>query len=308
MEIIRHLEPHEWPLLKELRLKALLSDPQEFSESFDEAKSFSDGYWKDLTKDANDPNSSKTFILENDKEIIGFVFAIRSENECRLGGLWIEPVYRKQDLGDLLIDHVKDWSLNFKNNDCLKLWSSIGNLSDFYIRCGFEETDNIKPHPIKNSDIIEMIWQKNKNAYDLRNSLETDNVWLDSLRREAYKNLFFETWGDWDEDRHTRHFTSCLSEGHIQIIEINQLHVGMIQLFDLDDAIEISEIQISASYQGKGLASQIIRDILRKAKNLNKKVTLSAGLKNIGAIKLYKKLGFKEVNRTETKIYMECIQ
>jgi GNAT superfamily N-acetyltransferase len=188
---IRHLEPHEWPLLKEFRLKALLSDPQEFSESFDEANRFSDDYWKDLIKEANDSNGSKTFILENNNEIIGFVFGIRRENECRLGGLWIDPACRNQGLSILLINHVKDWSLTFKNDGHLKLWSSIGNLSNFYMKCGFQETEKIKPHPIKNGDIIEMIWQKN--TYDLRSSLETDNVWLDSLRREVYKDLFFAT-------------------------------------------------------------------------------------------------------------------
>ena len=141
--------------------------------------------------------------------------------------------------------------------------------------------------------------------YRLRDAYESDNAWLDSLRREVYRDLFFATWGNWDEDRHTRHFTSCLSEGNIQIIEINQTPIGMLQLFNLDDAIEISEIQISSLHQGKGLASQIISDILQKGNNSHKKVTLSTGLKNFGALKLYQKLGFKEVKRTEAKIYME---
>ena len=145
------------------------------------------------------------------------------------------------------------------------------------------------------------------NNITLRLAKESDKVWLDSLRREVYRDLFFATWGDWDEDRHIRHFEACLNEGHIQIIEINKTPIGMLQVFDLDHAIEISEIQISSSHQGKGLATQIISDILKRAKLSNKKVTLSAGLKNIGAVKLYKKLGFKEVNRTEEKIYMERI-
>lgn len=152
-----------------------------------------------------------------------------------------------------------------------------------------------------------MLKNKESIKYLLREACESDKAWLENLRREVYRDLFFATWGSWDEDRHARHFISCLEEGHIQIIEVNKMPVGMLQVFELDGATEISEIQISPLNQGQGLATEIINDILEKAHSSNKKVTLSTGLKNSKALRLYQKLGFLEIRRTESKIYMENI-
>ena len=144
--------------------------------------------------------------------------------------------------------------------------------------------------------------------YSLKSASAADKPWLDHLRRECYKDLFDATWGHWDEDRHLRHFSSCLEKGNIQIIEYEDAPIGMLQVFDIDGAIEISEIQISPEHQGKGLGSTVIGDIIQKANESKKKVALSTGLKNEGAFRLYKELGFEETRRTDAKVYMEYFE
>jgi ribosomal protein S18 acetylase RimI-like enzyme len=141
--------------------------------------------------------------------------------------------------------------------------------------------------------------------YTLRPVNESDRPWLDQLCRQVYRDLFFATWGRWDDDRHIRHFASCWERGNIQIIKVDAVSVGMIQVFDLDDQIEIAEIQIAPDFQGQGLATMMINDILINAKRKQKKVTLSSGLQNLGALRLYARLGFTEVKRTELKVYLE---
>jgi len=141
--------------------------------------------------------------------------------------------------------------------------------------------------------------------YTLKNAVEKDKAWLDSLRRDCYKNLFDATWGQWDEERHTRHFVACWDKGNIQIVEREDLPVGMLQVVDIDGGVEICEIQISPEHQGKGLGSVLIGDITSQASDNREKVGLSTGLKNEGAFELYKRLGFKETRRTDSKIYME---
>jgi ribosomal protein S18 acetylase RimI-like enzyme len=141
--------------------------------------------------------------------------------------------------------------------------------------------------------------------YTTRNANEDDKPWLDKLRREAYRDLFVATWGGWDEERHNRHFSSCWDDGNIKIIEQNVIPVGMIQILDSGIEIEVAEIQIVPKYQGKGLATAIITDILARAEKDNKKVTLSTGIKNFEALKLYQRLGFNEVKRKDSKIYLE---
>lgn len=141
--------------------------------------------------------------------------------------------------------------------------------------------------------------------YSTRNITEHDKSWLDKLRRDVYRDLFFATWGGWDEERHNRHFASCWNAGNIKIIELDTESIGMVQIFHQNDQIEIAEIQIAPPFQGKGLAKTIIQDILATAQKQGKKVTLSAGLQNQGALKLYQKLGFSEIKRTDSKVYLE---
>ena len=140
--------------------------------------------------------------------------------------------------------------------------------------------------------------------YSLRDAESKGRAWLESLRREVYKELFDLTWGGWDEERHKRHFSSFMEDGHIQIIEISGSPVGMIQIFESENEIEIGEIQISPAYQGQGFGSKILTDVISRANNLSKNIALAMGLKNQGALRLYNKLGFQESKRSETHIHM----
>jgi ribosomal protein S18 acetylase RimI-like enzyme len=141
-------------------------------------------------------------------------------------------------------------------------------------------------------------------AYALVPATNADKPWLDRLRRDAYRDLFFATWGGWDEERHARHFAASWDQGNIRIIHVGAAPVGMVQTVASDDSIEIGEIQIVPAHQGRGLATAVIGDIIANARAADKDVTLSTGLKNTGAIALYQRLGFTETHRSEAKVYM----
>ncbi|MEM8783109.1 MAG: N-acetyltransferase [Planctomycetota bacterium] len=142
-------------------------------------------------------------------------------------------------------------------------------------------------------------------AYHLVPTTVEDRPWLDELRRAAYLDLFVATWGGWDEERHTRHFNACLERGAISAIELDGIRVGMIQLSEQADAVEICEIQIHPSHQSRGIGTRLIQDTMAQTHAERKKVRLSAGLQNLRAVKLYRRLGFVEVAQTETHYHME---
>ncbi len=141
--------------------------------------------------------------------------------------------------------------------------------------------------------------------YSLRPSSKSDKDWLDQLRREAYRDLFDATWGGWDEDRHIQHFTNSWEAGSISIIVVNQVPVGMIQLLEADDEVEIAEIQILPDHQNRGLGARAIEDVIESAGKRYKRLSLHLGMKNVGAFRLYERLGFQEVRRSETHIFMK---
>lgn len=127
-----------------------------------------------------------------------------------------------------------------------------------------------------------------------------DEAWLEQLRRDVYQELFVATWGGWDEARHVRHFAECWRLGHIRIVTVDGVRVGMIQLFDTADAIEVGEIQIAPNHQNRGIGAALLRDTMARAGRARRAVRLSVGLKNDGALRLYERLGMRHVARTDT--------
>lgn len=137
-------------------------------------------------------------------------------------------------------------------------------------------------------------------AYQLVSAVPEDEAWLEQLRRAVYQELFLATWGGWDEARHLRHCAECWERGGISRIEIDGVRVGMIQLFDHPDGIEIGEIQIRPSYQNRGIGTRLLRDTIDRAHEQHTKVSLSVALKNARAYRLYERLGFQKVAQNET--------
>lgn len=124
--------------------------------------------------------------------------------------------------------------------------------------------------------------------------------WLEQLRRSVYHDLFVETFGGWDEARHRRHVEACWDHGHIFLIEVNGVRVGMIQLLQPTGGIEIGELQIHPAYQNAGIGSFLLNVITSRAHVEDKPVVLSVGLKNARAFRFYLRHGFRQVSQTAT--------
>jgi len=143
-------------------------------------------------------------------------------------------------------------------------------------------------------------------SYRLVPALDRDEAWLERLRREAYQELFDATFGGWDEARHLRQFSACWKQGGISIVEVDGVPVGMIQLFERPDGVEVGEIQILPGHQNLGVGSRVLRDIIARSHGQRQTVLLSVGLKNDRAYRLYERLGFKKVASSDTHNHMCC--
>lgn len=140
--------------------------------------------------------------------------------------------------------------------------------------------------------------------YKLRPATDADKAWLDCLRRKAYRDLFNATWGGWDEARHQRHFAEFWEAGDISIVLVSGEPVGVLQLFDSADSVEIGEIQVLPTHQNCGVGSRILSDVIEHANEKGKPASLHLGLRNEGAFRLYRWLGFEETGRSDTHIFM----
>jgi ribosomal protein S18 acetylase RimI-like enzyme len=141
--------------------------------------------------------------------------------------------------------------------------------------------------------------------YELVPAVAEDRQWLEQLRRSVYQDLFFATWGSWDEARHLRHCDECWVRGSIYAVEIEGVRVGMMQLFELPDTVEVGEIQIAPEHQNNGIGTRLLRDAISRAHTERKKVVLSTGLQNRRAFQLYLRLGFSHTGQSDTHNLLE---
>ena len=143
-------------------------------------------------------------------------------------------------------------------------------------------------------------------VYQLVPALLKDQAWLERLRRDVYLELFVATFGSWDEVRHARQFSECLTRGGISIIKIDGMRVGMIQVFDQPDGVEVGEIQIQPGHQNRGIGTRVLTDAVTRGHKQGKKILLSVALKNERAYRLYQRLGFQKLAHNDTHNFMSC--
>ena len=96
------------------------------------------------------------------------------------------------------------------------------------------------------------------------------------------------------------HFDLRLKSLRLIIVDILDYFV----LCDIKETdLYVAEIAIDDSLRGQGLGKQVLEDVIEyaKSKNLNR-VILDADFRNVGAKKLYERIGFKVFNKKRVKI------
>ena len=109
-----------------------------------------------------------------------------------------------------------------------------------------------------------------------------------------------KTWGKWNEEQQIEFYKKNFKLENNYVILYDSIKIGWLEIIEMDTFIEINQIFILPEYQGKGIGSKIIMDIIEKGITGKKEVKLQVLKCNNKALKLYKKLGFTEYNETKT--------
>ena len=86
-----------------------------------------------------------------------------------------------------------------------------------------------------------------------------------------------------------------------KIIIINNKKIGCLLLEKYEDGILLNELYLDKNYRRKGIGTNILNNVL----NNNFKVYLWVYKENTLALNLYKKLGFKIKETTESRYFMQ---
>jgi len=143
--------------------------------------------------------------------------------------------------------------------------------------------------------------------YKLRKANINDYDFIYSLNEIVYRDYIVKVWSGWDEGFQKQFCENRLASGCIQIICIDEKEIGILELIDKENQIYIEEIQLVPDSQSRGIGSQIINDIKKRAFELNCSVGLRVLKINHRARKLYEELGFSVISETETHFIMETV-
>lgn len=135
-----------------------------------------------------------------------------------------------------------------------------------------------------------------------RQAKDKDFEFLWSLHRTELKPYVQAIWG-WDEAWQFRHFRQHFNPSNQRIIEWEGKDVGTVKVQEQADSIFLAYIAIDGSYQGRGIGTAVIQEIIESAQERGMPLTLRV-LRGNPARGLYERLGFEVTEESETHFSM----
>lgn len=140
--------------------------------------------------------------------------------------------------------------------------------------------------------------------YNLRKAEETDIDFMLELKRVTLKVYIDQIWG-WEEEYQKNDTLECFNSGNTKIISVNEMSIGIVETNTVENTFHIVELEILPEYQGKGIGSAIISEIIETEKSKCREIEIGCFKINMSAIKLYKRMGFRIYNETDTHYLMK---
>jgi len=139
----------------------------------------------------------------------------------------------------------------------------------------------------------------------IRPAYAADYDWLLDLHHTVYRELIIEEFGYWDDDEELGLFLEAWETKNIEIVLIQNEPVGMFIILEQNGFLWLDEIQIWPQFQKHGIGSQIIARLIVRARQLNLPLRLRVLHANNAAYRLYRKLGFEQIESLKHHTVME---
>lgn len=141
--------------------------------------------------------------------------------------------------------------------------------------------------------------------FKLRKVNNQDIEFAKNLHHIAYRGVVESQFGSWDEKVQDKFFNEKWNIESTFIIEKEEMPIGILAVVENRDHIFLSEIQIDPKFQRQGIGTAIVLEQIEKATIKNLPLRLQVLHKNFDAKKLYERLGFLEIDKTERHYVLE---
>lgn len=105
-------------------------------------------------------------------------------------------------------------------------------------------------------------------------------------------------------DAQRYHYRTHYSRAEFSVIEQNGRAAGRLYVAPLEEEIRVIDITLMPAYRGKGIGTQLLRDVQDRARSMRLPVTLHAE-KMGNMAEYYKRLGFEVVSELEAHFFMK---
>ncbi len=109
---IRAFTADEWPLFKELRLRAVADSPDAFRGTHDEEAALDDEQWRDMVARTAAHPDGELFLATVDGRPAGITFVRihRDDAEASIGSMWVAPEERGRGVSRHLLHAAVDFA------------------------------------------------------------------------------------------------------------------------------------------------------------------------------------------------------
>ncbi len=139
---------------------------------------------------------------------------------------------------------------------------------------------------------------------NLRFVTPDDKEFCRQVHHLAYHDVIVRQFGQWNETLQDSFFEKNWISLNLQIVEVEGKKGGCFSREITPKSITINEIELLPLFQKRGIGTQLLEQQLGEAKDLSLPVRLQVLRENL-ARKLYERLGFIVIDKTETHYIME---
>ncbi len=135
----------------------------------------------------------------------------------------------------------------------------------------------------------------------IRPAESSDFAWLLKLRQTSAQRHVEEVFGAWDVAAQRARFTRAFGAEAMAVVEVEAQPVGALSVDWDADPIVLAAVELHPRWQGRGLGTRLVHDVLRRATQLERGVVTTV-LRPNPVQALYERLGIHVAERTATHV------
>lgn len=230
--------------------------------------------------------------------------------------IFIDPEYKGKGLGRKIIETLEEDEY-YKRANRVEIPASITAV-EFYRHMGwkFKRTEDVLGNIVDKEGIYRMerfpkeADDKECIQYNMRPYIDNEyhdyKEFIYQVKKGAYKKYVEECWDPWNDDEQRKYFEHFISQvkSDTWIIQLNGVDIGFYNGMELaDGSYDIGNICIIPKYQGRGIGTQVLKDVMTLHKNQDLHIQY---FKQNPMGELYKRLGF--IPNGESEFHYQMIK